>query len=43
MAKVKGNGNGNGTSKVQNNELASKEDLERFYVALSRKLYDEGL
>jgi len=25
------------------NELASMADLERFYVALSRKLYDEGL
>ncbi|KAF7422796.1 hypothetical protein PC9H_010955 [Pleurotus ostreatus] len=25
------------------NELEKKEDLERFYVALSRKLYDEGL
>ncbi|GLB38160.1 putative triacylglycerol lipase [Lyophyllum shimeji] len=25
------------------NELATKKDLERFYVALSRKLYDEGL
>ncbi|KAG6820623.1 hypothetical protein H0H93_014226 [Arthromyces matolae] len=25
------------------NELASKKDLERFYVALSRKLYNEGL
>ncbi|KAF5380755.1 hypothetical protein D9757_007161 [Collybiopsis confluens] len=24
-------------------ELESKEDLERFFVALSRKLYDEGL
>ncbi|KAF8627428.1 hypothetical protein AX17_006243 [Amanita inopinata Kibby_2008] len=24
-------------------ELESKEDLERFYVALSRKMYDEGL
>ncbi|KAF7292852.1 Ubiquitin-related modifier 1 [Mycena indigotica] len=24
-------------------ELASKADLERFYVALSRKMYDEGL
>jgi triacylglycerol lipase len=23
-------------------ELARKEDLERFYVALSRKMYDEG-
>ena len=25
------------------NELATKGDLERFYVALSRRLYDEGL
>jgi triacylglycerol lipase len=25
------------------NELETKRDLERFYVALSRKLYDEGL
>ena len=25
------------------NELASKDDLERFYVALSRKIYEEGL
>jgi len=25
------------------NELATKMDLERFYVAMSRKLYDEGL
>jgi triacylglycerol lipase len=25
------------------NDLESKEDLERFYIALSRKLYDEGL
>jgi triacylglycerol lipase len=25
------------------NDLATKMDLERFYVALSRKLYDEGL
>lgn len=25
------------------NELANKMDLERFYVALTRKLYDEGL
>jgi len=25
------------------NELESQEDLERFYIALSRKLYDEGL
>ncbi|KXN83148.1 Lipase 2 [Leucoagaricus sp. SymC.cos] len=26
----------------KSNELESKEDLERFYVALSRKMYDEG-
>lgn len=25
------------------NELETKEDLERFYIALTRKLYDEGL
>lgn len=25
------------------NELETKKDLERFYVALSKKLYDEGL
>jgi triacylglycerol lipase len=25
------------------NELATKGDLERFYVGLSRRLYDEGL
>lgn len=25
------------------NDLATKKDLERFYVALSRKMYDEGL
>ncbi|KAG6812104.1 hypothetical protein H0H92_004333 [Tricholoma furcatifolium] len=30
------------TSKMKN-ELATKKDLERFYLALSRKLYDEGL
>ncbi|KZT28745.1 alpha/beta-hydrolase [Neolentinus lepideus HHB14362 ss-1] len=28
---------------VVKNELETKEDLERFYVALARKLYDEGL
>lgn len=27
----------------KSNELESKEDLEKFYVALSRKIYDEGL
>jgi triacylglycerol lipase len=30
-----------GTTPV--NELATKEDLERMYVALARKLYDDGL
>lgn len=27
----------------EHSDLASKDDLERFYVALCRKLYDEGL
>jgi triacylglycerol lipase len=27
----------------ERNELATKDDLARFYVALCRKLYDEGL
>jgi triacylglycerol lipase len=30
-------------AKAKRNELETKEDLERFYVALSRRLYDEGL
>ncbi|ESK94257.1 lipase 2 [Moniliophthora roreri MCA 2997] len=29
--------------KGKRNDLATKNDLERFYVALARKLYDEGL
>ncbi|KAF7319389.1 Ubiquitin-related modifier 1 [Mycena chlorophos] len=33
----------NSKKKKPVNELATKADLERFYVALSRKLYDEGL
>lgn len=33
---------GNGKEKKKG-ELATKADLERFYVALSRKLYNEGL
>ncbi|KII91077.1 hypothetical protein PLICRDRAFT_556245 [Plicaturopsis crispa FD-325 SS-3] len=32
-----------GKAKEKKNELATKMDLERFYVAMSRKLYDEGL
>ncbi|KAH7913972.1 alpha beta-hydrolase [Hygrophoropsis aurantiaca] len=31
------------SKKIAKSDLASKMDLERFYVALSRKLYDEGL
>ncbi|KAJ3559374.1 hypothetical protein NP233_g11279 [Leucocoprinus birnbaumii] len=34
---MKASGNG------KTNELESKEDLERFYVALARKMYDDGL
>ncbi|KAJ3575833.1 hypothetical protein NP233_g858 [Leucocoprinus birnbaumii] len=34
---MKTSGNG------KTNELESKEDLERFYVALARKMYDDGL
>ncbi|KAH8086003.1 alpha/beta-hydrolase, partial [Cristinia sonorae] len=29
--------------KAAKSDLASKQDLERFYIALCRKLYDEGL
>lgn len=29
--------------KTDKNDLATKFDLERFYIALTRKLYDEGL
>lgn len=29
--------------KPEKGDLASKEDLERFYVSLARKLYDAGL
>ncbi|KAJ7624966.1 Alpha/Beta hydrolase protein [Mycena polygramma] len=35
--------NKEGKQRRKKSELAKKEDLERFYVALSRKLYDEGL
>lgn len=31
------------TKPAERNDLATKMDLERFYVALCRKLYDEGL
>ncbi|KAI0754565.1 Alpha/Beta hydrolase protein [Daedaleopsis nitida] len=31
------------TRPAERNDLATKMDLERFYVALCRKLYDEGL
>ena len=29
--------------KVKRSELETKKDLERFYIALCRKMYDEGL
>ena len=32
-----------GKGSAKRNDLATKMDLERFYVALCRKLYDEGL
>lgn len=32
-----------GRKQAERNELETKMDLERFYVALCRKLYDEGL
>ena len=32
-----------GEEKATRSELATKMDLERFYVALARKLYDDGL
>ena len=31
------------TKPAERNDLATKMDLERFYVALCKKLYDEGL
>ncbi|KDQ62077.1 hypothetical protein JAAARDRAFT_65899 [Jaapia argillacea MUCL 33604] len=47
QSKGKGEGKSEEASKKSRkpvrNELETKEDLERFYVALSRKLYDEGL
>jgi len=30
-------------SKMNKSELETKKDLERFYIALCRKIYDEGL
>jgi triacylglycerol lipase len=42
-----GSPGGNERSKMDGgrsrNELETKLDLERFYIALSRKIYDEGL
>jgi triacylglycerol lipase len=34
---------GDGDADGRRRDLESKEDLERLYVALSRKLYEEGL
>ena len=39
LGKREGNGKGDG----RRGDLESKRDLERLYVALARKLYDEGL
>jgi triacylglycerol lipase len=39
LGKKEGNGKGDG----RRGDLESKRDLERLYVALARKLYDEGL
>lgn len=35
--------NTDGKHKVKKSELETKKDLERFYIALCRKIYDEGL
>ena len=35
--------NTDGKPRVKKSELETKEDLERFYIALCRKIYDEGL
>jgi triacylglycerol lipase len=35
--------NTDGKPKVKKSELETKKDLERFYIALCRKIYDEGL
>ena len=35
--------NANKESKMNKSELETKKDLERFYIALCRKIYDEGL
>lgn len=37
------NGNMKKSKSIRRNDLESQGDLERFYIALSRKLYDEGL
>ncbi|KAJ7216575.1 Alpha/Beta hydrolase protein [Mycena pura] len=36
-------GKGDTEKPIKKAELASKSDLERFYIALSRKIYEEGL
>ena len=36
-------GKAKSTKPAERNDLATKMDLERFYVALCKKLYDEGL
>lgn len=42
-AEKRGKKDGTQQERKRKNELATKLDLERFYIALSRKMYDEGL
>lgn len=42
-SKEKGGTSAAGKEKLRKRDIASKEGLERLYVALSKKLYDEGL
>ena len=42
-SEIKRRMNGEKANLKNPNELGSKDDLERFYVALTRKMYDEGL
>ena len=42
-SKEKGETNATGKEGLRKRDIASKEGLERLYVALSKKLYDEGL
>jgi triacylglycerol lipase len=43
LSKMKRQMNRENKGREKKRELATREDLERFYVALARKMYDEGL